>query len=316
MSDDDYALWEADQEAAVDIFAQSAPSDPKFLVTESGPLLEPGVIMLYGAYGAGKTWAASLITSQFLSGGDDLNTYWLDLERQQHKAAERFAQCGYKQDDEWGFISYRTSYIPGGPAAAHADLYVADAVSPLLTAIKPGASTNDDGSATLLEAEFVAPLRDKGATVILLAHQAKNDDGTTPVGSQRWGAMADYVLHIKTGKPWSKDQAGYSSLICRKDRFGSFTVGDEIARLVMVPGQLARFEVPSKTQEAGAGGERARKITELVKSRPGISRADAVAALMEANPELGQRRSWYDSVVRVMHDGQVAERDKGLFTAA
>jgi hypothetical protein len=300
-------------DAHVDIFAARPERAPRHLITESGPLLEPGIILLYGAYGAGKTWTATLLAAEWMIQNEDCGACWLDFEGQAAIAPERFAACGY-HGDAGGSLTYLTKLVPG-IRQDFADLFVVDAVSGLLTAIKPGASTNDDGNATLVESTFVRPVMDKfsGRSVVLLAHEAKNGDGTTAVGSQRWGAMADYVIQVKQAKPWSKHRAGYSSLICRKDRFGQFAVGDEIARLVMVPGSQPRFEAPSKTQESGAPGERARLLTGLVTHSPGVSRADAVAKMLAAHPHLGAKRSWYSSVDTIITEQVVEERDSKLY---
>jgi hypothetical protein len=52
---------------------------------------------------------------------------------------------------------------------------------------------------------------------------------------------------------------------------------------------------------------------ELVTASPGQSRADVVAELETAHPELGKRRSWYTSVDAVINAGLIIERDGKLY---
>lgn len=323
MNSEEFDKYDAEAvKARFDIFSTS-PDDakPALMVTADGkPLLKPAtVIVLYGAFGKGKTWAATLITTQFLM-NDPLNAIvmWLALEGQHAKQGARFAQCGIEKAAHDG-LYYRKAYTPGiAEAETDAGLWVVDSVSRLLEAVKPGASASDDAAVAIVETRLVDPLRDRAdpPTVILLAHEAKNGGGLTPIGSQRWGSMADYVLRITMPKPWSRTTAGYSSLMVIKDRDGDYDQGAELARLVMVPGERPRFEVPSLAPEEGTPGGRVSAVAEFVKDNPGISRGDAVSQLAASKPHLGKRSSWYNSVAAAIAASLVREdQDGGLLPA-
>jgi hypothetical protein len=130
-----------------------------------------------------------------------------------------------------------------------------------------GLNQNDDGEVIAWMNLVVKWVQQQwpGVTILLIDHLPKGSDALLPIGSQRKHALAWSQFQIRVKEPWSKDESGYSDIICGKDNGGDFTVGKIIARLVGGPDGIGLAEVLPEDL-AAAGAEQVSRAREQIEA--------------------------------------------------
>lgn len=273
---------------------------PALLVTETGPKLARGTkIVIYGKRGAGKSWLGLKMAVDFAGENDANFALFADLDRNPvHVVNDRLRLLRWdKRDrDTAGMLGIMSGLrVPPSAIPEHStdDLVVFDGAGALRRAVAPGGGYSDD-AVLAVEQSVINPLLDKGTTVVVIGHTAKNGDGSSVLGSERWESMADYVVHVTAGKPFDRATAGYLVAELTKCRDGSVPVGP-LARMTFEPGKTPLL-LDAMDGEGTAVAERMRLADTAVKADPGKTDKALATDLAAKHPELGSVRSWQRSV--------------------
>lgn len=198
-----------------------------------------------GHSNAGKSWTAFLSALQELEAGE--HVVYIDLEDDMAAAVMRLTDLGADPDailERFHYVSPDEAYTAEAERALHELL---DAVRPTLVVIDStgealavdGAKPNeDDEVARWFRRLPTTVARKSGAAVLVLDHVTKSDDGDGlwPIGSQRKrGAITGAQYMQANVKPFSRDTAGRSKLVCAKDRGGNYAERSVVAFLEVTP---------------------------------------------------------------------------------
>jgi hypothetical protein len=231
-----------------DISDYPEPPDPSlFLVTgkdvrRTAVLSESTVTVMSGSRAAGKTWITSTFTAQLLRAGN--HVLWIDFERQGRLLNKKLSRLGIARHIIQQQLHY-TSKLPEIErilqdityyhAGDRPVLVVVDAFRGLQNTLSPLSSANDGDAVEAVYIEYLNPVIEAGATVVLLDHIAKSGDGST-FGSERKESAADYVLRAEQVKPFTESNSGYTSVTVTKDRYGRLAAGT-IAGYLWMPAE-------------------------------------------------------------------------------
>lgn len=205
------------------------------MVTDTGKgLLYSGRVNgLAGESGGGKSWIAMTVGIEVMLSGQ-LFVY-VDYEDSKASAVLRLVQdLGAAPE----LVRSRFRYV-------HPDTHSEDGVRALVDLVRsePGAFVVIDSVGESLAAaslkqnadedvaswfqQLAHPLAEAGATVLLLDHMVKSEDGGLwPIGSQRKRAAITGVQYVlRPVQPFSREADGAAMLVVAKDRHGAYEVG-------------------------------------------------------------------------------------------
>lgn len=220
-----------------------------------GLLYEGRVNGIAGESGGGKSWIALAIGVEQMQAG--CRFVYLDFEDSMATAVQRLVTLGCPIPT----IRARFDYV-------HPDMHSEEGVGTLVRSIEAGAFVVVDSTGEALAAaglkqnadEDVAswfaqlpkPLSEAGATVLLLDHMVKSEDGGLwPIGSQRKRAAitgVQYIVKTIAGQAPSTTSDGMAQLVVAKDRHGAYEVGSTAS--------VVRFTHPGQA-DAPKGGDTA-----------------------------------------------------------
>lgn len=221
-----------------------------------GLLYEGRVNGIAGESGGGKSWIALAIGVEQMQAGRTF--VYVDHEDSLSTAALRLVTLGCPLD----LVRSRFRYV-------HPDSFSEDGVRSLVRSIEAGTYVVVDSTGESLAAaglkqnadEDVAgwfsqlpkPLAEAGATVLLLDHMVKSEDGGLwPIGSQRKRAAitgVQYIVKTIAGQAPSRTSDGMAQLVVAKDRHGAYEVGSTAS--------VVRFTHPG----TGASDTKSRTVT-------------------------------------------------------
>lgn len=218
-----------------------------------------------GASNAGKSWTGFYAAAQEVRAGN--HAVYIDLEDDMAAAVARLLDLGMEPAD----ILDRFHYVPPEEAFTHAAAEklgaLLDAVHPTLVIIDStgesmaldGAKPNDDDDvARWFRRLPTAIARRSGAAVVVLDHVTKAEDGGLwPIGSQRKRAAIGGAQYMQINvRPFDRTTAGYSKLVCAKDRHGHYHREQTVALLKVTPGPdgvTLELGTPQETGNSGIG---------------------------------------------------------------
>lgn len=224
------------------------PPDPETLIVTGKDT--PGtrvvarakVTVLSGHRSSGKTWVTAVWAAQEMRAGN--HVIWVDFERQEDELASKLRQAGLQAhmlDAQLHYtaelppsqvlVSQVSQYTENG---AHRCLVVVDAFRTLQNLVVPGSTANDGDAVEQVYIEYLTPVQEAGANVVLLDHMSKTGDKGT-FGSERKESAADYVIRVEKIQQFSRITAGFSSLTVTKARGGHIDE-DTTAGFLWVPG--------------------------------------------------------------------------------
>lgn len=185
------------------------------------------VTVISGHRSAGKTWVAAEWAAQELRAGNTV--IWIDFERQDDQLTDKLRQLGLNEHTIDAHLQY-TSVLPPAPVlvkdvvnasehGTHRVLVVVDAFRALQNRVMPGTTANDGDAVEQVYTEYLTPVAEAGANIVLLDHVAKTGLGGT-FGSERKESAADFVIKVEKMQPFSRKTSGYSMLTLTKARGG------------------------------------------------------------------------------------------------
>lgn len=229
-----------------------------------------------GASNAGKSWTGFYSCSQEIAAGD--HVVYIDLEDDMAAAVTRLIDLGVPAETivaRFHYVSPSETYT--SEAAAHLDALL-DRVHPSLVIIDStgesmaldGAKPNDDDDvARWFRRLPTAIARRSGAAVVVLDHVTKAEDGGLwPIGSQRKRAAIGGAQYMQVNvKPFDRTTAGFSKLVCAKDRHGNYHQGQTVALVHVTPtgdGVDLELRVPAEAGSSGVGQWRPTGLMERI----------------------------------------------------
>lgn len=224
------------------------PPDPETLIVTGKDT--PGtrvvarakVTVLSGHRSSGKTWVTAVWAAQEMRAGN--HVIWVDFERQEDELASKLRQAGLQAHMLEAQLHYTAELPPSQVLVsqvsqftengAHRCLVVVDAFRTLQNLVVPGSTANDGDAVEQVYIEYLTPVQEAGANVVLLDHMSKTGDKGT-FGSERKESAADYVIRVEKIQQFSRITAGFSSLTVTKARGGHIDE-DTTAGFLWVPG--------------------------------------------------------------------------------
>jgi hypothetical protein len=269
---------------------------------------------VWGKPGAGKTMVALVWAAQELKASR--HVIWIDLENQAKGNVGRLlGPMGCVGDDVKKYFHLIQPSDPFGAAArekllalieAHSpSLVVLDAMNDLITL--QGGQHNDVQATSQVDQMLLQPCVKAGAAVCVLDHMRKDSESHGwPANSGHKKAVATVGIEVEQAVPFARDEAGYSTLTCYKDRNGTFTERDVIAYLEVRSGSAWLSAAPLSAVPDGAGvGEEADRRA---------ARRMCILTLVLAEPGVYTQRSLGVELARRYHkEGQRDGFSKGTF---
>lgn len=229
-----------------------------------------------GASNSGKSWTGFYSSAQELTAGR--HVVYVDLEDDMAAAVARLIDLGVPAEtivERFHYVSPTEAFTY---AAAEALAGLLDTVRPTLVVIDStgesmaldGVKPNDDDDvARWFRRLPTAIARRCGAAVVVLDHVTKAEDGGLwPIGSQRKRAAIGGAQYMQVNvSPFDRTTAGYSKLVCAKDRHGNYHQKQTVALLHITPtatGVDLELRVPPETSSSGIGAWRPTAIMERV----------------------------------------------------
>lgn len=185
------------------------------------------VTVISGHRSSGKTWVTAAWAAQELRAGNKV--IWLDFERQDDQLGSKVRQLGVPVNVIDAQLRYSSELPPAAllirdveeaaEGGAHRVLLVVDAFRALQSRVVPGSNANDGDAVEQVYADYLTPVAEAGANVVLLDHLPKDKDKGT-FGSERKESAADYVILVSKTQKFSRGTAGFSTLTLTKARGG------------------------------------------------------------------------------------------------
>lgn len=260
------------------------PEPPSLLTRLDGKALyyRRNVNWLHGASGEGKTWVALVAVAQEIQAHRDV--LWVHYEDPEaDKITHRLVLLGVPPAliAEYFHVVLvgAESMVKGIPfmraitAYYSVDVVVIDSIGEAIGA--DGVAAKDDERLVKWLHDTARVLAADGCSVIGIDHLPMGEPGRLdPVGSFRKKAATTGAMFLaQSPRPPTKDQAGYITLTCAKDRSGVWTKGEVAALIRLTPcegGVKATVEAPTlpKTTETDSDTMRAAKAAvRAVKAR-------------------------------------------------
>jgi hypothetical protein len=224
-------------------------------------ILYPGALHdLHGEPGHGKSWFAFHAGAEALRTGGAFGV--LDYEGTPHVFVDRMRALGV--DDDVLCDRDRVAYhnLPGKTGrrevealtvqfiAMEARLVVLDAMLPAL--VRNGHDDNSNSDLATFYETVTRPLTAGGAAVCCVDHVTR-DPSTRTRGARGAGAklqLVDVSYSVKLTRAFSRTQAGDFKVVCEKDRFGTWSIGETVAVVHVEPHAGGTFlEVDVRTPE-------------------------------------------------------------------
>lgn len=232
--------------------------------SDGGCIAYQGAIhWVWGKPGAGKTMVALVWAAQEIRAGR--HVIWIDLENQARGNIGRLLTLmGCAGDDIRKHFHLLQPSDPFGSAAREKllgmvtehgpSLVVLDAMNDLITL--QGGRHNDVEAVSAIDQQLLQPCVKGGAAVCVLDHMRKDAESHGwPANSGHKKAVAVVGIEVEQAVPFSRDEAGYSSLTCYKDRHGTFTERDVIGYLEVRGGSAWLAVTPLEAAPGGGGGD-------------------------------------------------------------
>jgi hypothetical protein len=247
------------------------PTLPTLGLREDGqPLFYKGVLnVVFGDSCAGKSLICVELAAQEIRAGR--HVVWIDYEDHKATLDLRLALCGVTPEQNVEFLHYCNPDDPWDDTAQHrltanmagfdVSLIVVDSLGEEFAIDAVSEDVDADVAPVLRRWRHLAATT--GAAIVMVDHRVKAEGAVLqPSGSKRKKAAVDGVMYrVDVGKPFSKEKAGYSKLICTKDRHGNFARGDVVALFKVEPGGEAPFQLRAPREDDGdesGGQERSR----------------------------------------------------------
>lgn len=245
--------------------------------TDGQALFYPGKVNgVAGASNAGKSWTGFHACAQQIA--DEHHVVYVDLEDDKEAAVARLLDLGTPASHILERFHYVSPDEAFGATATQHFATLLDAVTPSVVIIDStgeslaldGAKPNDDDDvARWFRRLPTAIARRSGAAVVVLDHVTKAEDGGLwPIGSQRKRAAISGAQYMQVNvRPFDRTTAGFSKLVCAKDRHGNYHQGQTVALLKVTPGTdgvTLELGVPQETGTSGVGTWRPTGIMERI----------------------------------------------------
>jgi hypothetical protein len=206
----------------------------------------PGALHdLHGEPGHGKSWLTLHAGAEALRANTSFAA--LDYEGNAHTFVARMRALGVPDDilDDPDRVAYHN--LLGKTSAEQIDELVDEfttmgvafvALDSMLPAlIRNGYDDNSNADQAAFYETVTRPLTMSGAAICCVDHMTK--DATTRVRGARGGGaklqLVDVSYSVKLSRPFSKDTPGEFRVICDKDRFGTYSIGQTIAEVTLDP---------------------------------------------------------------------------------
>jgi hypothetical protein len=187
---------------------------------------------IHGSSNSAKTWLAMIAMAQEIEGGE--HVFYIDAEDNERTAVLRLLQMGTDPQA----IKARFHYIhPDGAYTAMDRERVMNTGEALGL---EGIDANADGEVAQWFTSLPRPLANLGACVLLLDHVTKAQGDTAgawdvvdPSGSARKrNAPSGAMYYVHAIQPFERGVGGASSIVCTKDRHGTFHRGKRVGVMV------------------------------------------------------------------------------------
>lgn len=219
-----------------DVFDPTSP-EPEPEVLEYAPgrfAFAPGVTWLYGPVGSLKSWIAYEAIAQTLRSNeceDSCRALVLDYEMTYEEAVRRLILLGCHDRSQFTYVK------PPGPLTdigrkalvrrfedQHPFVVVIDTAGMAMG--YSGLDSNSDTASAqwALEVPLWMKAQWRETVIIVLDHTPKAG-GSDPIGSQRKGAVADFMCHVQLLSPISRMTRGRGRATVQKDRDGFYDKG-------------------------------------------------------------------------------------------
>jgi hypothetical protein len=209
-------------------------------------ILYPG--SLHTAIGeptAGKTWIGNHAGVAALKAGGTF--VMLDYESSDAVFVDRMRTLGITDDvlADPARVAYhniagklteaRVAQLIDQCTAMDATLIVLDAMLPALT--RQGLDDNSNADVADYMELVLRPLANTGAAVLVLDHVTKDAASRSrgPRGAGSKLQLVDVSYTLKVIKSFSRERAGLLRLVCEKDRFGTYCIGETVADIHVTP---------------------------------------------------------------------------------
>jgi hypothetical protein len=196
------------------------------------------VTVISGHRSSGKTWVTAAWAAQEMIAGNTV--IWIDFERQDDQLTSKLRMLGVGAHIIDNQLRYTSALPPvqqlvrvvaeASEQGTHRVLVVVDAFRALQGRVMPGTNANDGDAVEQVYTEYLTPVAEAGANIVLLDHMSKTGDAGT-FGSERKESAADYVIKVEKMCPFSKRTSGYSMLTLTKARGGHFDEGTPVGYL-------------------------------------------------------------------------------------
>ncbi|QYF98278.1 bifunctional DNA primase/polymerase [Microbacterium sp. PAMC21962] len=196
---------------------------------------------VHGESGVGKSWLVWLVFAQEITAGH--HVVLVDYEDSIDAALQRLLDLDASPADIERFFHYVQPEERSAAGIAYLEALVVELGATLVGIDSTGEGLSIDGVQPNADEEVAAWFRNVprrlanlGPAVAVLDHSPKatGDGELFPIGSQRKRSAingAQYLL--RAGAAFSQGKAGYSTLICAKDRGGHYAKGSRVARLAV-----------------------------------------------------------------------------------
>jgi hypothetical protein len=216
--------------------------------------------LLFGDSNAGKSLQMTLVAAQEILSGH--HVVWVDYEDRRATIDERLDLMGVSAQTANAHLLYCNPDDPWDEAAAarlrrnletmRPSLIVVDSFGEALAV--ESLSEDKDTDVTPFLSLWRRFASSTGAAVVVIDHENKAGGSPLhPSGSKRKKAAVNGAMfRADAGKPFSKEQAGYSTIVCTKDRHGSFSRKEVVAIFSVKPGTDEPFRLATPHDGADA----------------------------------------------------------------
>jgi hypothetical protein len=204
-----------------------------------------GLHIAGGEPATGKTWIGNHAGQTTLDAGGAF--VMLDFESSPAVFVDRMQTLGVPADvlSDPARVAYhniagkltddRVALLVDQCEAMGATVIVIDAMLPALA--RQGLDDNSNSDVADYMELLLRPLTSTGAAVIVLDHVTKDSStrGRGPRGAGSKLQLVDVSYSVRLVKPFSRERAGLVRLVCEKDRFGTYSIGETVADIRVTP---------------------------------------------------------------------------------
>lgn len=220
------------------------PPKPTIASTGDRALFYVGKVNeIHGMPGCGKTWVSAIAIAECLSRGQ--HVVFIDLEDTPATLIERLMiHLSVSGDAIRRLLHYKRPSEPAkvGQIELHRTVVEFGCVLVVLDSTGEGMAAegirqNEDAEVAEWMRAVARSTADLGPAVVLIDHVPKADEtALMPIGSQRKQAAIDGAVYsVQIRQPFSRDRAGWSRVVCGKDRAGAAHRGEVVAELHVTP---------------------------------------------------------------------------------